>query len=29
MQILMAGRLKITGDPSLIAKLMGVLQMGS
>jgi hypothetical protein len=29
MQILMAGRLKISGNPALIAKLMGVLQMGS
>ena len=29
MQILMAGRLKVTGNPALIAKLMGVLQMGS
>jgi len=29
MQILLAGRLKISGDPSLIAKLMGVLQMGN
>jgi alkyl sulfatase BDS1-like metallo-beta-lactamase superfamily hydrolase len=29
MQILMAGKLKIAGDPSLIAKLTKVLQMGS
>jgi alkyl sulfatase BDS1-like metallo-beta-lactamase superfamily hydrolase len=29
MQILMAGRLKVTGNPALIAKLMGMLQMGS
>jgi hypothetical protein len=29
MQILMAGRLKIAGDPALIAKLTKVLQMGS
>jgi hypothetical protein len=28
MQILMAGRLKIAGDPALIAKLTKVLQMG-
>jgi hypothetical protein len=28
MQILMAGRLKVTGNPALIAKLMSVLQMG-
>jgi hypothetical protein len=28
MQILFAGRLRITGDPSLIAKLMKLLQMG-
>jgi hypothetical protein len=28
MQILMAGRLKVTGNPALIAKLMGMLQMG-
>ncbi len=27
MQILMAGRLKVTGDPALIAKLMGLLQL--
>lgn len=29
MQILMAGRLKVTGDSALIAKLMGLLQQGS
>jgi hypothetical protein len=29
MQILMAGKLKIAGDPTLIAKLTKVLQMGS
>ena len=29
MQILMAGKLKITGDPALIAKLTKVLQMGT
>jgi hypothetical protein len=29
MQILMAGRLKVTGNPALIAKLMGILQSGS
>ena len=29
MQIILAGRLKISGNPALIAKLMGVLQMGS
>ena len=29
MQILIAGRLKITGDAALIAKLTKVLQMGS
>jgi hypothetical protein len=29
MQILMAGRLKIAGDPALIAKLTKVLQMAS
>lgn len=29
MQILFAGRLKISGDPALITKLTGVLQMGS
>jgi hypothetical protein len=28
MQILMAGRLKVTGNPALIAKLMGILQLG-
>jgi hypothetical protein len=28
MQILMAGRLKVTGNPALIAKLMGMLQLG-
>jgi hypothetical protein len=28
MQILMAGRLKVTGNPALIAKLMGLLQLG-
>jgi hypothetical protein len=28
MQILIAGRLKVTGNPALIAKLMGLLQMG-
>ena len=28
MQILMAGRLKVTGNPALIAKLMGLLQSG-
>ncbi len=28
MQVLMAGRLKISGDPSLIAKLTKLLQMG-
>jgi hypothetical protein len=28
MQVLMAGRLKVTGNPSLIARLMGLLQMG-
>ncbi len=28
MQILMAGRLKVTGNPALIAKLMGMLQAG-
>lgn len=29
MQILFAGKLKITGDPALITKLTKVLQMGS
>jgi hypothetical protein len=29
MQVLLAGRLKINGDPALIAKLMKVLQMGA
>jgi alkyl sulfatase BDS1-like metallo-beta-lactamase superfamily hydrolase len=29
MQIILAGRLKIGGNPALIAKLMGVLQMGA
>jgi hypothetical protein len=29
MQVLMAGRLKVTGNPALIAKLMGMLQLGS
>jgi hypothetical protein len=29
MQILLAGRLKVTGNPALIAKLMSVLQMGA
>ncbi len=29
MQILMAGKLKITGDPALIAKLTKILQMGA
>jgi SCP-2 sterol transfer family len=29
MQILFAGKLKISGDPSLIAKLTSVLQMGT
>jgi hypothetical protein len=29
MQILMAGKLKIAGDPSLIAKLTKVIQIGS
>ncbi len=29
MQILMAGKLKITGDPTLIAKLTKLLQMGA
>jgi hypothetical protein len=28
MQILMAGRLKVTGNPALIAKLMALLQAG-
>ena len=28
MQILMAGRLKVTGNPALIAKLLGLLQLG-
>jgi hypothetical protein len=28
MQILMAGRLKVTGDPALIARLMSLLQLG-
>ena len=28
MQIVMAGRLKVSGDPALIAKLMGILQTG-
>ena len=28
MQILMAGRLKVTGNPALIAKLLGMLQTG-
>jgi alkyl sulfatase BDS1-like metallo-beta-lactamase superfamily hydrolase len=28
MQILMAGRLKVGGNPALIAKLMGMLQTG-
>jgi hypothetical protein len=29
MQILMAGRLKVTGNPALIAKLMSLVQSGS
>jgi alkyl sulfatase BDS1-like metallo-beta-lactamase superfamily hydrolase len=29
MQVLMAGRLKVTGNPALIAKLMGMLQLGT
>jgi hypothetical protein len=29
MQILLAGRLKVTGNPALIAKLMSILHMGS
>jgi hypothetical protein len=29
MQVLLAGRLKITGNPALIAKLMVVLQIGA
>ena len=29
MQILFTGRLKITGDPALITRLMSVLQMGA
>jgi hypothetical protein len=28
LQILMAGRLKVSGDPALIAKLTGILRMG-
>ncbi|MBN2576802.1 MAG: SCP2 sterol-binding domain-containing protein [Deltaproteobacteria bacterium] len=28
LQILMAGRLKVSGDPALIAKLMAILRMG-
>jgi alkyl sulfatase BDS1-like metallo-beta-lactamase superfamily hydrolase len=28
MQVLLAGRLKVTGNPALIAKLMGMLQLG-
>lgn len=28
MQVLMAGRLKLAGNPALIAKLMGLLQLG-